>query len=515
MMKASALICSLVLVGCAFTGVRGADAVDYQVFWEKPFSGDTGTWYYIQFENPEATFGQTFEVTSPFIGVQIGSPSWGGTGAGFTMGLYRWDTDYATTLAGTPVATQVIENYVDDSDVTMMFSPAAPAGQYLLHTYDPVWGVNPETGIPGHYYHTDGASHFADPIPAAYSNGIIMESQSVFSIGVAHGLEYPYTSGESFYTSGGNQEPLSLAAYPKLGQRFTATQPFDGIEVNSPTWGTQGDKGFTLSLWPWVNNYTSTVAQTPLASITYTGTFDELWYAVANATSLPAGVYFWEMSNPTTTSDDVNVGLWSYVESAYDGGEAYINGEAAASSTLLWSYPFDGSGTYTPFPFDSYTTMAQSFEITETSYGVGLQSPTWGGTGAAYRMTLYHWVTDYATSITGTPIAQSTFVNYIDDTTNKIEIPAGLAAGQYLLVTDEPVTGTEKVGHWSFDASDYNLGLDVPNVYLDGVKATDLGYNYPVFRLALGSQAENPTGRDFMSRAVYSKTTAVIDWAQY
>lgn len=500
----------LVVVGLIFTQV-GANAVGYQTWWEEMFNSDTGAWTPVQFSGG-GSLGQTFAAATPFTGVRIYSPSWSGTGAGFTSQLYKWNTDYTTTLAGPMIAVATFTNYADNGAQDLVFDTAAEPGQYLLHTCNPVWGTSPETGAPGHWGWS-GSSFYADPVPAGYQNGIIMESMLNFKIGIRHAEARPYTEVENFFT-GGADGAISLASYPKIGQRFTATQPFDGVEVNSPAWSSNGVKGFTLKLWTWATDYATTVAQTPIATNTYTGTIDNAWYAVVSATLLQPGVYFWEMSDPTSTTADLNVGMWWNSVSAYSGGEAYLNGVAQGSTSTTWSNPFSG-GSWTAVQFGAYTSLGQTFETTEPIYGIGMNSPSWSGVGAQYRMTLYEWNTDYGTSTGGTALYQQTFVNYADNTTNKIVFTSPIPVGQYLLVTDEPTTtGNGVPGHWAWQNSPMNTGADVPNAYFEGYKGTDYDMNY-LFNIAYGHLLSDPAGPDFLSRSVLKDTTAVMDWTQY
>lgn len=511
----------MLFVVSMFFGLVGAGAMEFQVeSWNNPFlpnTDDSTGWTPTPF-NSEGSLGQTFETTGPMVGVQIKSPSWSGAGACFTMALYTWNTDYATSIAGPALGVATFTSYTDNGFQEMMLDQSVPAGQYLLHTYNPVWGTAPDTGQPGHWGWSGLTEVFANPVPAAYKDGVIMDG-NLFRINWATGVERNYTTVESFFTEG-TTTAIPLSSYPKIGQRVTATQPFDGIEVHSPSWSLSHAKGYTLRLYNWAGSYEATVAQTPLATNVYEGIIDNFWYPVLSDTILPAGEYFWEMSEPT--GPDANVGMWMVTNSEYAGGEAYFNGVAQSSNSTTEVFPFDNQGSGTAIQFGDWLSMGISFETPGRITEVGIVSPSWGphavGSGAGYRMSLYEWNTDYNTTINGTPIVQQTFADYPDNNLNKMAIPNGVPAGQYLLLTDEPVKGvapnTGIPGHWGYINSPLITGADVPNTYYDGYKQTDYPdqFNKTTFRVYY--LLDKVTGPDFKSRSVL-KPTAVNDWTQY
>lgn len=434
------------------------------------------------------------------------------------MAVYTWNTDYATSLVGPALGFATFTNYADNGFQEMFLNSSVPAGQYLLHTYEPVWGATTEAapGTPGHWGWSNLTDTFANPVPAAYKDGVIMDG-NLFRMEWILGLDRNFTTVEPFFTEG-TTVPVPLTAYPKIGQRFTATQPFDGVEVNTPAWSTNGVKGYTLRLYNWADTYEATVAQTPLATNVYTGIFDNFWYPVVSATTLPPGVYFWEMSEPTSTSENFDVGMWMVSNSEYADGEAYYNGVAQPSNATTPVYPFDNNGSSAAIQFGSFLSMGITFETPAPILQVGIVSPSWSGTGAGYRMSLYAWNTDYSTTVGGTPVVQQTFTNYPDNATNIIDIPGGTPAGQYLLLTDQPVWGispeTGVPGHWGYTGSSLITGADVPNTYYDGYKQTDYPeqFNKTTFRVYY--LLDKMTGPDFKSRSVL-KPTSVMDWNQY
>lgn len=64
-------------------------------------------------------------------------PSWEKDDSSITFKLYKWNTDYATTIAGEPIATETFPDYVDNSILVMEVEDGiAPAGEYLFTASD-------------------------------------------------------------------------------------------------------------------------------------------------------------------------------------------------------------------------------------------------------------------------------------------------------------------------------------------------------------------------------------------
>lgn len=322
---------------------------------------------------------------------------------------------------------------------------------------------------------------------------------------------------EEFFTAEGGNSPITLNGGQRCGQRFTATLPFEGVDVNGPTWNVDGEKGMTIRLWEWVGSYEATVAQEPIAVSVLENLNDNDWFPCYAPRELPPGQYFWEASDPTNSNpaaeNPFQIGVWQHNSSQYIGGEAYFNGVAEVDVSILWErwYAADQGGTWTPFPFPQTdnSSLAQSFDAPEPILGIAISSPTWHGTGAGYRMALYTWDTDYATTVAGTPLAQITFSNITDNARNDLILDSPAPYGVYLLVTDNPVRGTGDVGHWGWTLSDFS---DVNSIaYSNGEEMPD----WPSFDVFLGFLAEEPVGKDYISRSVTEVATPVGCWEIY
>lgn len=322
---------------------------------------------------------------------------------------------------------------------------------------------------------------------------------------------------ENFYTGDGGSSPITLNGGQKCAQRFTATQAFEGIQVNGPTWSVSGEKGMTVRLYKWAGNYEATVAQTPLVTSVLVNLNDNDWFPCYAGSALPPGQYLWEASEPTNSNPDATdpyqIGCWIWNGSKYTGGEAYFNGVPYGEVSVSWirQYGADQTGTWTPYPFTvtDAPTLAQSFYAGFAFQGVAIASPTWNGFGAGFRLSLYKWNTDYATTVAQKPIGQKTITNHSDNANGELLLDSPQLAGKYLLVTDQPVRGSGNIGHWGWMDSSWWDNDTI--AYVDGVEIE----GYFTFDLFIGEPTTEAVGKDFASRSLTGVATAVSEWPMY
>ena len=68
---------------------------------------------------------------APFNKFTLCMPTWGDKTVSLTLSLYKWDTDFDTTRAASPVATKKIEKHSDNGHAMLSFDEQ-PAGEYLI-----------------------------------------------------------------------------------------------------------------------------------------------------------------------------------------------------------------------------------------------------------------------------------------------------------------------------------------------------------------------------------------------
>lgn len=91
----------------------------------------------------DSSIGVHFKVAEGFLeDFSVNCPSWSNDIGSLTMRVYKWNTDYATTVAGTPAAEETFVDYVDNDWLIMYFNAdgakGLEAGEYLVTLGDGV-----------------------------------------------------------------------------------------------------------------------------------------------------------------------------------------------------------------------------------------------------------------------------------------------------------------------------------------------------------------------------------------
>ena len=74
--------------------------------------------------------GLKFTATAPFYGINASCPSWGNNVGNITFRLYKWNVNYATSVAGVPVAEKTFINFSDNQKLNLVFDQQE-AGDYV------------------------------------------------------------------------------------------------------------------------------------------------------------------------------------------------------------------------------------------------------------------------------------------------------------------------------------------------------------------------------------------------
>jgi hypothetical protein len=85
------------------------------------------------------------------------------------MSLYKWNTDYSTTVGQAPIKQQTFTDLIDNARNDLVLDAPQPAGSYLVVT-DQV--VPSSTGKVGHYGWTYNACNTGADVPASYVQGV-------------------------------------------------------------------------------------------------------------------------------------------------------------------------------------------------------------------------------------------------------------------------------------------------------------------------------------------------------
>ncbi len=105
------------------------------------------------------TAGQKFSTDFPFWSISVCCTNRGGNHCGLTLSLYRWDTDYLTTITSAPVASKVFVNYEDNSYLEVSSDDRFSAGTYLWIIND---GLNEYSGVCAYTGNAEGVTNYYD-----------------------------------------------------------------------------------------------------------------------------------------------------------------------------------------------------------------------------------------------------------------------------------------------------------------------------------------------------------------
>lgn len=123
------------------------------------------------------------------------------------------------------------------------------------------------------------------------------------------------------------REPVPLNDYTRLGQQFTVTRACLGLAVVVPSWS-DNEGGLTLTLWD------SPQRRTALARKAFTDVVDNASLEIDLAPPLPAGTYYWEISDRVGKT---RIGLYADRLDAETTDGAYLDGVADPKRRFLFS----------------------------------------------------------------------------------------------------------------------------------------------------------------------------------
>jgi hypothetical protein len=217
---------------------------------------------------PESLVAQTgnfaglkFTAAEPFYAINATCPSYNNSIGNLTFSLYKWNTDYATSVAGTPIAAKTFVNFSDNQKLELTFDVQEP-GDY-------VWELSNGTEDVGVWKWTDSndpaVSFFAgSQVAGNYESEISYDPQFIFT---------PLTTGT-------NHTPVAVTSSADVKtvnaiKEFFTFRPGQPDYVNGPNRNDQ---------WGWLENYPQH-GFAPKA----TGGFEEVTVGVAQNASDASG----------------------------------------------------------------------------------------------------------------------------------------------------------------------------------------------------------------------------------
>lgn len=374
------------------------------------------------------TAAQKFTANAAFDCIDVACPSYSNNIGSLTLTLYKWSTDYNTTITGTPIATKTHVDFKDNGRLFLNFAQQS-AGDYVWVLSNPIETV-------GVWKYAN--SNNTDDNVVTYFNGSVVSGNYDSNI-------YYTVPPEKLYslTSAQAHSAYQITGTNTVGERFSAMDSFSGIDVNCPSYA-NNIGSLTLSLYIWNSDYNTSVSSAPIATQTYTNFNDNAWLKL-DFSQKPEGEYLWVLSNPAEM-----VGVWQYMGSI-DPNTAYINGAETAGdfeSRIYYTIPksnlYDVAGSHLAVPLTDSNTAGEKFSATNYFNSIEVACPSYLDNIGKLTLTLYQWNNDYDTTIAGTPVISQEFVNYPDNYNLKLNFKLQ-SPGDYLWVLGNPF---QSVGVW-------------------------------------------------------------------
>ena len=123
----------------------------------------------VQIPKSKRGIGLRVQVNAPFSGVRMGFPTWGVAGTYCTLSVYRWDTDYRTTIAAEPLLDLPITDIQDCAFRDIPFGRQFAPGEYMFMVHS---GGGPDGKLPGVWNFSSSVS-----CGQMYNNGAKMNGE--------------------------------------------------------------------------------------------------------------------------------------------------------------------------------------------------------------------------------------------------------------------------------------------------------------------------------------------------
>ncbi len=308
----------------------------YTVLWGNIGGGDA-----VFMHHPEITGGRfreigvRFSAANAFSEVIVGAQGC----EAITFRVYRWNSDYATTVKGVPVFEKT--QAVGPAQNNIKLDEVLPAGEYLLVTSSTVegaylWSIQKkEEADVQHFIDGEIVSGAKDTL----AGGIVYVDDTATAFGSL--VEDVPTAHWATATTAANRETLTTAN-ASYALQFAVAQSFRGIEL-----ALDGTGDLQLDLYPWNKNADETKAGTAVwsgsLSVAGEGTY------VVPVASVQAGEYLLVL---TCLSGEIELAC---VENPVAGVQVEVYSDSGTVDIVCGGLKFsDGVGAFADISFPEY-----------------------------------------------------------------------------------------------------------------------------------------------------------------
>ena len=325
MKKALAIVLAIVMIAALF--IIPAAAEEYTRVDSYTGGVSVGVWTG-NTDNRKNTHGVAFNVAADFR--YIGLPQyWNSNGTNqplvtYVVELFNYNTDYATSVAGTPVFSQEVHPEGDAANgIQFDLGKTMPKGAYALRftvTSDQGYMVLPSAN-------------------SAYTNARIAYTDETFGFyidfveaGLSNYFVKMPDAGEELLDGiliekGG--DPVDMKLSGAFGIRFTVPEGYALralLGTDSPTWSNPGGgSSACANIYKWNTDYETSVAGDSLAYAEEIDHADNATLVLTFNKDVPAGEYLAVIESIGENS----IGFWCNTTSTGEATEVYLNGAAA------------------------------------------------------------------------------------------------------------------------------------------------------------------------------------------
>ncbi len=277
-------------------------------------------------------WGVHMTADAAFDGVYIWMSICAGSNGLINVKVYNWNTDYATSVAGAAIvdvnhtkAQWGQDDFVSGTPTTIKFNQAVNAGEYLILFSGSMEG-NTILPLKFSYNHINKA-------PAGvefFQNGnVTTTEQQNFAGGILYKPAVPTTvlwgtigAGEAYFLYGNDASSVR-----SIGVRFNALNQFSKIKL-----GLHGGDKLTYTLYSWQDDYTTTIAGTPVCTVTDSAKQGTAVATIDLGQNIAKGEYLFVVA-PASETPSANIAVWTSVSSVPDLVDYYCNGEKQTDET--------------------------------------------------------------------------------------------------------------------------------------------------------------------------------------
>ncbi|MBE6693137.1 MAG: hypothetical protein E7589_00015 [Ruminococcaceae bacterium] len=302
------------------------------------------------------------KVNSAFSYYTVQLASYGVSGAKANVALYKWDFNYAKTVANPPVhqaEITVLDNQWHQQNLTSN----AVAGEYLVV----VKGISTTAD-------NGCIAWFGNLTTNSISSGCVYRQGTenkyrateddpyVITGEMRVGFGFTGTPATNFGSLSGHPAEVNSYRVPQegetditqyfyrlaptndvVGQRIKVTAPIMGIKMAFPNWG--GTSSVRISAYTWKDTYDATIASPPFATKTFSNLSDHQQCALFFTSSMTAGEYFFAAES---LSPEQPTAIYYVTDNSVSKGYSYIDGAEMRNDLCMQVY-FTGSAPSTPF----------------------------------------------------------------------------------------------------------------------------------------------------------------------